>query len=181
MKKLIQITLISIFAFTANVNANETKPLVYINKSIGFNVEGYKYQQPALPCDVDKYLVEFLEKRGNKSGLNMEIVEGKEKVRNGTIPVLLIDIEQLVLRQSKAYGESNNFNLPKVQITAGILKGDNIQTAKHTCAMTSADKFTMPTDLILLNNPGIAICSEARKCLKDLSKDVIDWLKPQVE
>lgn len=180
MKKFIQITLISLCIIAPTTNSNELKPLVYINKSIGFNVEGYKYQQPALPCDVDIHLVELMRKRGNKSGLTMEVVEGKEKIKNGTIPVILIDIEQLSLRQSKTYGESNNFNLPKIQITAGILKGDEIQIAKHTCAMTKEDKFTMPTDKILLNHPNISICSEAQKCLKDLSKDVVFWVKSQL-
>jgi hypothetical protein len=180
MKKLFNITLLSACALVATVNANEAKPTVYINKNIGFNVEGYKYQQPAYPCDVDNNLVDLLIKESARSGLNMESVDTKEKIDNGSIPVLLIDIEQLTLRENINYGESKNFNLPKIQITAGILKGKELQTTKQTCVSARADNLTMPTDKIILNHANIQICAEAQRCLEDLSKDVVAWIKPLV-
>lgn len=179
-KKILNVTLIGLGAMVFNINASEQKPLVYVSENIGFNVEGYKYKQAALPCEVDIKLAELLIKTGNKSGLTMEGVTSAEKIRNGKVPVLLIDIEQLSLRQGETYGKSKNFNIPKVQITAAVLKGEHLETAKHTCAITSADKFTMPSDSIKLKTPGAPSCAAAKKCLNDLSKDVIEWLKPQV-
>lgn len=180
--RIMQVTFISLFAVSLNINASEQKPHVYLNENIGFNVEGYKYKQAALPCEVDVNLAKLVLKKANKSGLNMEGVTSAKKVRNGTIPVLLIDIEQLSLRQGETYGKSKNFNLPKIQVTAAVLKGTDLQTAKHTCAMTSKDNFTMPTDNITLNSPASTqTCAIAKKCLKDLSKDIVEWLKPQVK
>lgn len=181
MKKLINIALLCACASISNVNANETKPIVYINKNIGFNVEGYKYQQPAYPCDVDKNLVDLLIKESTRSGLNMESIETKEKISNGKIPVLLIDVEQLTLKDNINYGNSNNFNLPKIQITAGILKGTDLQTTKQTCVSARADSLMMPTDSIILNHGDILVCAEAQRCLEDLSKDVVAWIKPQLK
>lgn len=182
MKKLLCITLICFCGITSSINAKESEPLVYINKDIGFNVEGYDYKQPALPCDVDKNLVNLLVKRSQKSHINMVAVEGKEKVQNGTVPVVLIDIEQLVLDESHNYGKSTNSNLPKIQITAGILNGKDIQTTKHTCAIaTTSSNLLMTTDKVVYHRPVGDICTEAKKCLEDLSKDVVEWLKPQVK
>lgn len=180
MKTLIYIALMSLCAFTTS--ASETKPLVYINKNVGFNVEGYDYKQPALPCDIDNNLVNLLIKKGNKSSLNMEAVESKEKVRNGTVPVVLIDIEQLVLGEEHNYGEATNSNLPKIQITAGLLKGKDLQTTKHTCAIaTTQNELLMPTDKVTYNLPAGSVCIAAQKCLEDISKDIVTWLKPQVK
>lgn len=182
MNKLLQITIISLCAFTTSISASETKPLVYVNKNVGFNIEGYDYKQPALPCDVDNKLVDLLVERGNKSNMNMEAVDSKDKVKNGSIPVVLIDIEQLVLGEDHVYGKSANSNLPKIQITAGLLKGKDMQTAKHTCAIaTASNDLIKPTDKITYKLPAGSVCIAVQKCLEDLSKDVVTWLKPQVK
>lgn len=182
MKNFIHITLISLCAFTTTINAKETEVDVYINQNVGFNVEGYDYKQPALPCDIDKSLVDFVVEKSKSADIHMQAVTSKDKVQNGIIPVVLIDIEQLVLGDEHNYGESTNSNLPKIQITAGVLKGKAIQTAKHTCAIAStANNLLLPTDKITYHIPPGSVCAEAQKCLKDLSKDVVEWLKPQVK
>lgn len=182
MSKLIHITLISLCALTTNLNASETKPLVYVNKNVGFNIEGYGYKQPALPCELDNKLVNLLVEKGNRSNMNLEAVETIDKVKNGTIPVVLMDIDQLVLGEDHVYGKSANSNLPRIQITAGLLKGTDIQTAKHTCAIAStSDEAVLPTDKITYYIPAGAVCEAVQKCLEDLSKDVITWIKPQVK
>lgn len=184
MKTLIYTLLISLCALTTSTNANEKSPLVYINKHIGFNIEGYQYDQPALPCEVDKQLVELLEKRGNQSNLAMEVVESKEKVKNGTVPVVLVDIEQLVLSENHNYGTDTNYNLPKIQITAGLLQGSDVQTAKHTCVIaTTSSPISLPTDKIVFDHPAATneVCMRAQACIDDLSKDVIEWVKPQIK
>ncbi|MGJ8681303.1 hypothetical protein [Paraglaciecola sp.] len=181
MKKLIGIALLSLSVHSANINASALNSNIYVNKNIGFNVEGFKYQQPAYPCNVDTNLVDLLIKESKRAGLQMESVETKEKIQNGVTPVLLIDIEQLTLRKNINYGNSKNFNLPKIQITAGLLLGEDLQTAKHTCVSAAQDKLMLPTDRVVLNNENILVCEEAKRCLVDLSKDVVSWLKPQLK
>lgn len=182
MRKLIHITLISLCALSSSIHANEQSPLIYINKNIGFNVDDYKYDQPALPCDLDKNLVDLLITESTKSDIKMESVETADKIRNGTIPVVLIDIEKLVLGEEHKYGEKANSNLPKIQITAAILKGEDVQAAKHTCAIAMlSDHPLMLTDVVTYNRPAVAKCDAVNKCLEDISKDVVEWLKPQVK
>lgn len=181
MIKLIHITLISLCVFTTSIHANEKKPLIYINKNIGFNVDDYKYDQPAFPCKIDENLVDLLIDESNKSDIKMESVETADKIRNGTIPVVLIDIEKLVLGEEHKYGEKANSNLPKIQITAALLKGQDMQTAKHTCAIPIVNDSLMLTDVITYNRPAVAKCDAVSKCLEDISKDVVEWVKPQVK
>lgn len=181
MNKLVQIALISFCTLTSSIQAEETKSLVYINKNIGFNVDDYKYQQPTFPCDIDKNLVDLIITQSDKSNLKMESIDSADKIRNGTIPVVLIDIEKLVLGEEHKYGETGNSNLPKIQITAGFLKGKDMQTAKHTCAIALLNDSISTTELITKNRAPVAKCDAVNKCLKDISKDVVEWLKPQMK
>lgn len=66
--KIIFVMPLSLNTGATIINATEIKPLVYLNKNIGFNIEGYNYQQPALPCDTDKKLVGLLKKKGDTQG-----------------------------------------------------------------------------------------------------------------
>lgn len=181
MKTVFYIILITFCTTATNLHAYEDKPLVYVNKNVGFNIEGYNYQQPALPCDVDKRLIELLVKKANNANINMQVVDSKDKIENGKVPVLLIDIEQLTLGENHNYGGEVNVNFPKVQINAGVLKKQKLQKAKHTCEIALSTPSVMPTDVVKYNNPAVSACSEAEKCLKELSSDVIDWLKPHVK
>ena len=180
MNKLLPLTLICLSAFTPVLIASEQNSLVYVNQNFGFNVPGYNYAQAELPCEIDKNLVELLVKDSAKSGLTMEPVNTAEKVNNGTIPVLLIDIEQLALGKDFSFGTKTEDNLPKVQVTAAILRGEDLQTAKHTCAIAVLNELT-PSSNILDLGVNYSICSATKKCLKDLSKDIVEWASPLVK
>jgi len=157
-------------------------PLVYVNKNIGFNVKGFKYKQSEFPCDIDKVLVENLVEQAQIDGIRLEPVGTADKIRNGVVPVLAIDIEQLVLGEEHKFGTKQNSHLPKVQVTAALVKGkDNIVTAKHTCAIMTLNEFTPITSVTDLGSNGVTVCSATRKCLKDLSKDVVGWIEPQIQ
>ncbi len=158
-------------------------PLVYVNQNVGFNVKGYKYKQSEFPCDIDKVLVGNLVEDSRSSGIQMEPVNTIDKILNGSIPVLAIDVEQLVLgNEKRQFGTKQRSNLPKVQVTVALIKGkDDVVTAKHTCAIMTLNEFSPSTDVLDLGSTGVTVCSAARKCLKDLSKDVVNWMSPQVK
>lgn len=157
-------------------------PLVYINQNIGFNVAGYNYKQSEFPCDIDKVLVSNLIDQANSDGIRLEPVATSDKILNGVIPVVAIDIEQLVLgNEERQFGTKQSNPLPKVQVTVALIKGKNdMVTAKHTCAIMTLNEFTPSTNVLDMGS-GTSICSATRKCLKDLSKDVVAWVSPQVK
>lgn len=175
-----------VFPFLA-VAAESTPPLsakaphVYINKNLGFNVKGFKYKQSEFPCDIDKVLVENLVEQSKAQGIRLEPVGTADKINNGVIPVLAIDVEQLVLGERR-FGTKQESTLPKVQITAALVKNkDNFVTAKHTCAIMTLNELTTTTSVTDLGTYGTTVCSATRKCLKDLSKDVVEWFEPQIK
>lgn len=180
MKKSLCITLLGVYLLTSVGAANPLKPRVYVNQNFGFNVPGYKYAQEEFPCDIDKKLVDLLIKDSAKSDIDMQAVSTADKVNNGTIPVLLIDIEQLALGKDYSFGTKATDDLPKVQVTAGIIKGDDIQTAKHTCAIATLNELTPSSDVLDLG-VYMSVCSATQKCLQDLSKDIVEWVSPQVK
>src|SRR5690606_19940345 len=105
---------------------------------IGFNIEGYKYEQAEFPCNVDTVLVKNLVERSKKAGVQMEAVATADKINNGVIPVVAIDIEQLVLNKEFRFGTSSKSNLPFVQVTTALITGKGetgFVTAKHSCAI----------------------------------------------
>lgn len=157
-------------------------PLVYVNQNIGFNVEGYKYKQSEFPCDIDKVLVTNLVGQAKSEGIRFEPVGTADKILNGVIPVVAIDIEQLVLgNEERQFGTKQDNPLPKVQVTVALIKGKNdMVTAKHTCAIMTLNEFTPSTNVLDMGT-STTICSATRKCLKDLSKDVVEWVSPQVK
>jgi len=156
-------------------------PQAYINENFGFNVPGYNYKQSEFPCDIDKNLVALMVERGEKEGLRLEPAKTADKIRNGTIPVVAIDVEQLVLGSKEhTYGTDAHSTLPKVQVTAAVIKGDNLVTAKHTCAIATLNELT-PSSNVLDLGTNATICSVTKRCLKDLSKDIIDWVAPQLK
>ena len=183
--KLALLTLASAFPFVAIAEStlSANAPLVYVNKNIGFNVEGYKYKQSEFPCEIDSVLVSNLIDRAQTEGIRLESISTHEKIHNGVIPVLAIDVEQLVLGgENRQFGTKRDSNLPKVQITAALVKGkNNIVTAKHTCAIMSLNEFTPSSNVLDLGSNGVTMCSATRKCLQDLSKDVVEWIEPQIK
>ena len=172
------------FATAASESAPQgaNAPLVYVNQNIGFNVKGYKYKQSEFPCEIDKVLVSNLVERAQSDGIRLEAVATADKIRNGVIPVLAIDIEQLVLGgQDRQFGVKQSLALPKVQVTAALIKGDDMVTAKHTCAISTLNEFTPSSNILDLGSTGTTVCSATQKCLRDLSKDVLTWVAPQVK
>ena len=159
-------------------------PLVYVNKNIGFNVKGYKYKQSEFPCEIDSVLVSNLIDRARTEGIRLESIATRDKILNGVVPVLAIDIEQLVVggEKNRQFGTKRDSNLPKVQITAALVKSkNNIVTAKHTCAIMTLNQFTPSSNILDMGSNGATVCSATRKCLQDLSKDVVEWIAPQVK
>ncbi len=158
-------------------------PLVYVNQNVGFNVKGYKYKQSEFPCNIDKVLVSNLVDRASASGIRMEPVATADKIMNGVVPVLAIDVEQLVLGgEKRQFGTKQSSNLPKVQVTVALIKGkDDMVTAKHTCAIMTLNEFTPSTNVMDLGGNGVTVCSATEKCLKDLGKDVVEWMSPMVK
>ena len=181
---LIPAVLCSVFAVAAPESAplDAKAPLVYINQNIGFNVKGYKYKQSEFPCDIDKVLVSNIVDQAKRDGIRVEPVGTADKILNGVVPVVAIDIEQLVLGgDERQFGTKQSNTLPKVQVTVALIKGrDDMVTAKHTCAIMTLNEFTPSTNVLDLGN-GVTVCSATRKCLKDLSKDVVEWVSPQVK
>lgn len=181
---LIPALLCSVFAVAAPESAplDAKAPLVYINQNIGFNVKGYNYKQSEFPCDIDKILVSNIVDQAKRDGIRVEPIGTADKILNGVIPVVAIDIEQLVLgSEERQFGVKQSNTLPKVQVTVALIKGkDDMVTAKHTCAIMTLNEFTPSTNVLDLGN-GVTVCSATRKCLKDLSKDVVEWVSPQVK
>lgn len=181
---LIPALLAPLFAFAASESAplDAKAPLVYINQNIGFNVKGYNYKQSEFPCDIDKVLVKNLVTQAKNDGIQLEPVATADKILNGVVPVVAIDIEQLVLgNEERQFGTKQTNPLPKVQVTVALIKGKNdMVTAKHTCAIMTLNEFTPSTNVLDLGT-GTTVCSATRKCLKDLSKDVVAWVSPQVK
>ncbi|HSC69480.1 MAG TPA: hypothetical protein VLC79_17440 [Cellvibrio sp.] len=160
---------------------DDKAPLVYLNQNIGFNVEGYKYKQAEFPCEIDKVLVSSLVERAHGGGIRLEPVSTADKIRNGVVPVLAIDIEQLVLGdKTRQFGVKQDLTLPKVQVTVALIKGADMVTAKHTCAIMTLNEFTPSTNVLDLGTT-TTVCSATRKCLGDLSKDITEWMEPQVK
>ncbi|WP_039913377.1 hypothetical protein [Cellvibrio mixtus] len=175
---------IAAFAAPDSAPTGTHTPLVYINQNVGFNVPGYKYKQAEFPCDIDKVLVGNLVEQANVDGINLEPVGTADKILNGSVPVLAIDIEQLVLGEDKKrqFGTKRSSNLPKVQVTVALVKGkQDIVTTKHTCAIMVLNEFTPSSNVLDLGTPGTTICSATRKCLKDLSSDIVNWMAPMVK
>jgi hypothetical protein len=163
------------------VGASAQKPQVYVNQNIGFNVEGFSYAQSEFPCEIDKTLVTSLIEQGNSRGLNMEAVGTADKILNGVIPVLAIDVEQLVLNEKYKYGTRTKSNLPMVKVTAALITSpEKFVSAKHSCAIATLNEFT-PSSNILDMGTVSTVCSATRKCLNDLSKDIVQWIEPQLK
>jgi hypothetical protein len=168
-------------ALAANAWAQTGAPKAYINENLGFNVKGYKYSQSEFPCDIDKHLVALIIEQGAKDGLQLEGAHTADKIHNGTIPVIAMDVEQLVLGSKEhTYGAETHSTLPKVQVTAAIIKGKDMVTAKHTCAIATLNELTPSSNVLDLGTTS-TVCSITRKCLKDLSKDIVEWAAPQLK
>lgn len=161
-------------------HANNNSVNLYINQNIGFNVEGYKYTQKSFPCKLDQVLVGHLLEESQQRQLNAEAVATADKINNGVIPVLALDVEQLVLTEEVQYGPKSSHPLPKVQVMAALVKGEKSVTAPHMCAITTLSEFTSSSNILDMGTVA-TVCTAVNRCLQRLSDDVVDWLEPQLK
>ncbi len=182
MKTYLSQMVVVLLALGTHVQAHseDKAPLVYVNQNLGFNVPGYHYAQNEFPCNIDTHLVEYLLEDAKKLNLMLEPVGTADKINNGIAPVLAMDIEELVLGEDFQYGTKTRHNLPKVKVTAAVIKGKELTTAKHTCAIATLNEFT-PSSNVLDLGANTTVCGATKKCLRDLSKDIMEWAAPQVQ
>ncbi len=186
-KHLILTTLTVLATVVITPAVAEETPTAYINDKLGFNVEGYKYAQSELPCNIDAILVEKIIEGAKSNNLIIEATHSAEIIHNSNVPIVAIDIEALVLGSDKyTYGTKSHSNLPSVKISAALIKkGDeeSINIATHSCAIATLKQIVpAPSSNILdLGAPGVTVCKATKRCLNDLSKDVVKWLEPQLK
>lgn len=170
-----------LFCMLVTTAVAAAEPKVYINENIGFNVEGFKYSQKAFPCDIDKNLVAGLVDQGQKLNIPVEAVRTADKLRNGVIPVIAVDIDQLALGKAGFnYGKQKDRSLPMIQVTAAVIKGKDLVTSKHTCAFATLNDFT-PSSSLLDMGTTTTVCKAVRKCVGDLSKDIMTWASSELK
>lgn len=168
---------------SATVWADAT-PHIYLNENFGFNVEGYNYAQAEYPCDIDKVLVEKIIEQGQSDNLRIEAVSTAEKIHNADAPVLAIDIDALVLGSEKfTFGTRSSSNLPSVRVTAALIDEslpEGFVSARHSCAIATLNQLAPRSSVLDLDAGGHTVCSATHRCLNDLSRDIVRWVKPQV-
>ncbi len=169
---------------TSNGLANVNKTL-YLNRDVGFNVQGYNYNQKQLPCDVDNFLVDDIAYRSVDYNLDIKTVGTGDPVPKSDIPVLAIEIDHLALgKKGFNFGKSKNSVLPSMQVTVALIRdekfGGNI-LAKHSCAILTLKDVSPATSGILdMGTYGMTVCDATQKCIKDLSKDIVEWVVPKL-
>lgn len=189
MKRLVLVSLLSVSLLSGSLLSAsavaETKE-VYLNRDIGFNVKGYKYNQEELPCELDTYLVEDLVERGKEQELEFKTVGTGDTITKSDAPVLAIEINSLSLgKEGFNFGRRGAGNvLPAVQVTAGLIReedqGETV-LAKHSCAILNVNQVSPGSSGVLdMGTYGVSVCDATKKCLRDLSSDIVDWVKPQV-
>lgn len=174
--------LFSCISMAGLAQADDSAPDIYLNQNLGFNVEGYSYAQSEFPCEIDTTLVAKIVERATSKGIRMEAAGTADKLLNGKVPVLAIDIEALALGQEFTFGTDTRTNLPSVKVTAGLIDEalpDGVVTAKHSCAIATLNQLT-PSSNIMDMGTTHTICSAAHKCLNDLSNDIVEWVGPQL-
>lgn len=183
MKRLNLIALVLLGPLAAAVSADERPAQIYLNENLGFNVEGYNYVQDELPCDIEESLVSKILERAAKRGLAMQAVSTADKIHSGDKPVLAIDIEGLALGSEEfTFGMDSSSNLPAVKVIAGLFHAtepNSVVTATHSCAIASLNELT-PSSSVLDLGTTHTVCSATRKCLNDLSNDIVQWVVPQL-
>lgn len=162
----------------------DATPQIYLNENFGFNVEGYNYTQAEYPCAIDKVLVEKIIERGQSDNLRIEAVSTADKIHNTEIPVLAIDIDALVLGSEEfTFGTRSSSNLPSVRVTAALIDEslpEGFVSARHSCAIATLNQLAPRSSVLDLDAGGHTVCSATHRCLNDLSRNIVRWVKPQV-
>ncbi len=163
--------------------SDDSKPDIYLNQNLGFNVEGYNYAQSEFPCDIDTALVNKIIERATNKGIRMEAAGTADTLLSGEVPVLAIDIEALALGSEEfKLGTDTRSNLPSVKVTAGLIDEKlpgGVVTAKHSCAIATLNQLTPSSNVMDMGTPH-TVCSATHKCLNDLSNDIVEWVSPQL-
>lgn len=183
--KLLSFATICSIAFTANVFADGSSKSMYLNRDLGFNVEGYKYNQKALPCEVDKHLISDIVKRSEEQDIKVKTVGTGDTIAKTTDPILSIEINTLSLgKDGFNFGKKSDSVLPSMKVTVGLIRDKALGgtvLAKHSCAiMTIADVVPTASSVLDMGSYGVSVCDATKKCLKDLSKDIVQWVAPQL-
>ncbi|WP_158100530.1 hypothetical protein [Neiella marina] len=54
-------------------------------------------------------------------------------------------------------------------------------TAKHSCAISTIQQVSPAVSSVLdMGSYGVTVCSATERCLNDLSKDIVHWVKLQL-
>ncbi len=183
---------LSLLVFTVScllptLAAAGSKPKVLLNQDIGFAVKGYKYDQESFPCNIETMLVERIVKDGKRSDIDIEPVS-LANLPPSDSPILAIDIQRMSLGSKEhAYGVKNKrvSRLPSIGVQVALVSGQGsdatVLTAKHSCAFVNFNQLNPTiTSVLEIGAPGLSICDVTRKCLIELSDDIVDWLEPQL-
>jgi hypothetical protein len=186
--KLLKIVLVAQLAcvgsFAIADKQNTSSAQVLLNENIGFNVEGFKYSQAEYPCDIDKVLVDSILKRSKREGLNIDGVSTADKIHNAALPLLALDVNSLILGSKKHnYGARSSSVLPSITVTAALVDksfpGGSI-IASHKCSIQHLNSFTHSSNVMDMGTYGVTVCTATRKCISDLSKDIVKWVDESV-
>lgn len=157
---------------------------VYLNQHIGFDVEGYHYQQKAFPCEMDRRLIRHLIDQGPHDQIRFVATDGTGDIYHQGIPVLAIDINALVLNEEHVYGTRAHSYLPRVKITSALIEKNRFTEgyvqAQQRCAIATLNELT-PSSSVLDLGVSSTICGAVDKCLLDLSKEVTGWVSSQLK
>ncbi len=160
--------------FSGSLVAKEST--LYLNSKIGFDVDGFSYSQEAYPCDVDQQLTDFVVKKAAQRGIDIEAVDTPDKIFDQSKPLLAIDIQQLVLTPDVQYGPKSNQVLPKIMLKTALNKYGDVQLETHQCAIATLSEFTSSSDILDMGTVA-TVCSAVRRCARNVSSDVVDWLE----
>lgn len=157
-------------------------PDMYLNENLGFNVKGYNYKQNEFPCKVDKLIVKQTLKRAKKKDWKIEATGTSDKIYGSGLPVLAMDINGLILgSEEHTYGAKSSTNLPSVRVTAAIIDKkypDGLITEDLMCAIGELQDLAPPTSSVMdLGVPSKTVCDVIEVCVKDLGKDIVDWVE----
>lgn len=164
---------------TPSVLAEKNADL-YINQNIGFNVEGYKYTQQEFPCQLDQLLVSHLIDESEQRQIQARAIGSYEEINNGVIPVLAIDVEQLVLTEDVQYGPKSQHPLPKVAVNTALVVGDEVVMQPHSCAITALSEFTSSSNILDMGTVA-TVCTAINRCVNRMSDDIIEWVQPKIQ
>lgn len=186
VKRLLAIFSVILAVPTAALHAAEQRgrPDLYLNPTLGFNIEGYSYSQSEFPCQIDSVLVSEIRDYAEKQGLDVRISVTESELERAAVPILAIDIEALSLGKDFSFGTEARSNLPSVHVVAALIGkqfAEGYITAEHSCSIATLNELTPSSNVLDLGTYGVTVCSATHKCLNKLARDIVDWAEPRIE